>query len=100
MRVLYVLTGTRGGASASMMALLRRLPREQFEAYVVVPPVDSGWLRAIGTGTEGCRGLVSPWWDAKTRLPLWTRPVVWAGAALPSGWQVQPVLTLARWISE
>lgn len=100
MRVLYVLPGARGGAISSMLAVLRRVPRERLQGYVVVPPSRPEQLREIVADAAVCRSLLMPWWNAKTRLPLSRRPLVWAGAALRSGWHVRPVRTLSHWIRE
>jgi hypothetical protein len=84
-RVLYVLNSSRGGASLGIYEMLRRLPRNRYEAYAVSPPDastnDENRMREI---FDGVRFVQIPWWDLSTELG-WARRAAIAAANLRRG---------------
>ena len=100
-RILYLLNAAAGGATTSALQLMERLPAHKYETYVVVPPVsDQADLSKFNGHAAQVRTLLIPWWNKKTYVELWKRPLMWASTSARTVWHVRPILQLCRWIRE
>lgn len=101
MRILYVLNASGGGATQGILELLRRLPRSEYEAFLVVPDQPTAAQRRVFDGlAQACFQLPMTWWNLKTDLPWYWRMLVWGRGWLGTLGHLLPVLRLCQIIRQ
>lgn len=77
-RILFVLNDSGGGATQGILEMLRGLPRDQYEAYLVSPQTPNPRQQAnFADLATGWQVVPYTWWNRQTAYPLAYRPVVW-----------------------
>jgi len=76
-RILYVLNSAGGGASFGIYEMLKRLPRDRFAPYAVIPPGNDIQLQRVRELFADIRTMSVPWWNINRDAGL-ARRMAWA----------------------
>lgn len=97
LRILYVLNASGGGATQGILQLLRVLPRDEYEAFLVVPDHPTAAQRQVFAGlSRAFFEIPMTWWNLKTDLPWYWRMLVWGRGWLRTLGHLLPVLRLCQ----
>lgn len=97
LRILYVLNASGGGATQGILALLRSLPCDEYEAFLVTPDQpDERQCRAFDDLTRAWFQIPMVWWNLKVDLPWYWRILAWGGGWLKTLGHLLPVWQLCR----
>ncbi|MGC1375512.1 MAG: glycosyltransferase family 4 protein [Anaerolineales bacterium] len=101
LRILYILNASGGGATQGILELLRSLPREAYQAFLVVPDQPTERQRAIFSGlAQEYFRVPMIWWNLKVDLPWYWRVLVWARGWLKTLGHLLPLWQLCKIIRE
>ena len=101
LRILYVLNASGGGATQGILELLRSLPREDYQAFLVVPDQPTERQREVFSRlAQGCFQVPMVWWNLKVDLPWYWRVLVCGRGWLITLGHFLPLWRLCRIIHE
>lgn len=101
MRVLYVLNASGGGATQGIVELLSALPREDYQAYLVIPDQPNERQQALFANlSKKYFRVPMTWWNRKTDLPLLWQMAVWARGWLTTLGHLRPLWQICYIIRE
>lgn len=96
-RVLFVLNAPGGGATQGILELLKKLPRAQYEGYVIVPSEPDARQRALFEQLAvGWQVVPMSWWSQREHLPPWWRILGWSRRTLQTLLHGKPVAQLVK----
>jgi len=97
LRILYVLNASGGGATQGILELLRALPRDEYEAFLVTPDQpDERQGHIFDDLTRAWFHIPMTWWNRKDELPWHWRMLVWGRGWLKTLGHLLPLLRLCR----
>lgn len=101
LRVLYVLNSAGGGATQGIIELLRGLPREQYQAFIVLPhdpsPKQAILFKEL---TSDIAVIPLHWWNHKIELLSLWRILVWAKSLVSTLGGLRPQWALMKLIRQ
>lgn len=101
LRILYVLNASGGGATQGIIELLRGLPRDEYEAYLVIPDVPTQEQKKVFSQlSQKVFFIYMNWWNRKVDLPMFWRFAVGFRSFLKTWGHIRPLWSLFKLIRE
>lgn len=101
LRILYVLNSSGGGATQGILELLRGLPRNEYEAYLVIPDVPTQEQNIVFSQlAKKVFFIYMSWWNRKVELPMLWRFAVEFRSFLKTWGHIRPLWSLCKLIRE
>lgn len=97
LRTLYVLNAAAGGATQGIIELLRQLPAEEHEAYLVIPAAPNENQQKIFSQVAKEVFIVPmTWWNSAAEMPILWRFLTWLRGAVGTLFHLLPLWKLCR----
>ncbi len=97
LRILYILNACDGGATQGILELLRSLPRQDYEAFLVTPNKPTEQQHAVFSRlTLRYFHVPMAWWNLKVDLPWYWQILIWARDWLKTLGHLLPVWQLCQ----
>ena len=101
LRILYVLNASGGGATQGILELLRGLPRDDYEAYLVIPDIPTQEQNIVFSQlAKEVFFIYMSWWNRKVELPTLWRFAAEFRVLLKTWGHIRPLWRLCKLIRE
>jgi glycosyltransferase involved in cell wall biosynthesis len=98
---MYVLNSPGGGATQGIVELLKGMPRDRYEHYLVIPGApDEKQAEIFARLATETRVVPLNWWNQNRDLAPWLRLAIAASSTIRTAAHLKPVLALRKLIRE